>query len=133
MRRPDRVSPAALLLVLLALAMRLAVPQGYMLSSEPGLPRITLCTGQGAIEMAIDAQGQLVDPPEGSKHAPTGDEKPCPFAVGQTLALDLDPVAATAPFAYAAVVSRIASSQQRPGLGLAAPPPPSHAPPSLLS
>lgn len=132
-RRFDRVPSLALLLLFFALAVRVAVPQGYMVSGEAGLPRITVCTGQGAVEMAIDADGQLIDLPQGSEHAPDADSETCPFALAQTLAVDLKVVSATTPLRYGAIVPQGHSFRQRPGLGLVAPPPPSHAPPSLLT
>jgi len=55
----------ALLIVLLTLSTRLVVPQGSMLSpTDDGVIRISLCTGQGTVEMGLSPNDELMDLPE---------------------------------------------------------------------
>jgi len=114
------------LLLALALACRLAAPEGWMLAAGPGGPKLVICTGHGV----ATAPGH----PDG--HGNSGDERrgdhPCVFAGAH---------APPAPLLSAAIPGRAAIAydaplpaplaDQRPGRGLAAPPPPSQGPPHL--
>ncbi|HWI86720.1 MAG TPA: DUF2946 family protein [Sphingomonas sp.] len=131
--------PAAWL-VALALAVRLLVPAGYMpMAGQAGLE---ICAGQTADlpvvasmpSMAMPAMGHM--PMKGmdhGRHVPGDHDHDCGFAaaVGGAGALPtLILPAALAPVASPAAFVRHFIT--RPGLGLAAPPPPKTGPPLLL-
>lgn len=108
------------LLAVLALALRLVVPAGFMLSQGSGL---VICTGQGAL---------TVVPGQDGAPAPSDrpDHHPCAFAAAaadgfRTLLAAAEPVRFAVPAAVLIPLLRA----QRPGLGLAAPPPPTTGPP----
>ncbi|WHO38631.1 hypothetical protein PMI04_019155 [Sphingobium sp. AP49] len=116
-------------LALLVLAMQMVVPAGFMpMRTERGVV-VTLCTGQGAVNVVVDR-----DIAPGKKHP--GDATPqtqhCPFAASiqpvmpPLILADLPLPAwqlAFGPIAFALRTGVIAR--------LAAPPPPSSGPPSL--
>jgi hypothetical protein len=123
-RADDRAGFAVL--AKLALMLQLAVPPGFMLARDAGQPVIVVCTGHGPL---------LVPP--GDRGVPAKAPKPnsgamCAFAghggtptVAPTLALTairFDPAVVIAP----------PSRPTAPGRGLAAPPPPSQAPPTRI-
>jgi hypothetical protein len=92
--------------MLLALAVRMIIPTGWMPSVVAGKATITLCTGAGMVEAWVDADGKI------HKDSPTkksANDQPSPQSV---------PVA---------VLTGVAI-----GLGLAAPPPPAIGPPTLI-
>ncbi len=122
-------------LTVLALAVRFAMPAGIMLQkpAEDGeMPALVICSSAGMITIKADGYGipGKTDPAKQQDHGKSGE--PCVFAamavtaaVPAPIVLDaVAPVATPAPF-WAAV-------QQRPGEGLAAPPPPATGPPSLV-
>ncbi len=119
----------ALALVLAALLVRAAVPQGYMPAIGEGYA-ITLCTGQGATAAWVDGEGKV----HKGQSMPTGQaEQSCAFA-GMAAAFDLptlggDILAPLAPplAPLAAMLPGVAV-----GRGLAAPPPPPTGPPASL-
>jgi hypothetical protein len=116
------------LLVALALAVRLASPTGWMLAPGDGhgAPRLVICTGHGPLALQSHDRSPARAPVKSSDHAcvfagPAAPPAPSPMA---TVSAATEPVVATpAPPAL---------SDQRPGHGLAAPPPPSHGPPAQL-
>jgi hypothetical protein len=116
----------AAIVALLALTVRLAAPTGWMLAPGDGhaAPRLVICTGHGP----ADLSGR----PLGPSHAPGRSiEHPCVFAGAATPPAPQAPAVPLAtPTPVAADVPVVAFRDQRPGRGLAAPPPPSHAPPS---
>lgn len=112
-----------LTLALLALALKVAIPAGYMVAPRANdLPfAIVICTAQGAV---------TVEPGGTTDQAPTTEhDAPCVFAghgVGAQPPSDIHrphlPIATYQPIlppSYAAT----------PGLGLCAPPPPARGPP----
>ena len=115
-------------LLVLALAMRAAIPVGWMPSSN-GQATLTICTGNGMVDAWVDASGKLhkSDPAKSGKH-----EMPCAFSgIGvaiasaaslRSAAVELPPIAA--PVARLVTVSI--------GQGLTAPPPPQTGPPSQI-
>lgn len=120
--------PGWLVVAVLALAMRVLIPAGYMVSPTAASPfDLVICTGQGA--KVVDA---------GKDQSPAGDEQgqthhaPCAFAgLGVAAA---PPVLATVeiPFQTATAPGRADLRQGlAPGRGLAAPPPPATGPPEL--
>ena len=135
----------ALTLTVLAVAMRVVIPGGYMVAHSEaanGLPQMVICTGQGAMAVAVDADGNLVktsltpatepshsDPEHSDKDRP---DHPCAFSsttvAAQTTNLALPPELVR----FSQYAPLPLASAQRPGLGLAAPPPWTTGPPSIL-
>jgi Protein of unknown function (DUF2946) len=119
-----------LALLALTLAIRVIVPSGFMPTTDAsGMVRISMCSGMGPQTAWLDKSGRIhKEAPTHSQHDP----QPCGFSV---LGLGLD-VQATS----AVVIEHFSASELRPlsrqtlsiGHGLAAPPPPSTGPPSLI-
>jgi len=113
--------PGLLILALAALWMQVLVPQGFMVASANTGPALVICTGHGP----------LLNPDHPGKAPKPASDAPCVFAAhGAVSAPPPPPLPAAPGFAPTtpAVQSFVA---QTPGRGLAAPPPPSHAPPLL--
>ncbi|MCP1472119.1 hypothetical protein J3E64_003834 [Sphingobium sp. OAS761] len=111
------------LALLCVLAVRIAVPTGFMPTQTIHGVVISLCTGQGAVQMVLPVKGQ--DKPDHSDQT-----KDCPFAAGIGGPL-MHPTAAP-PAASVALELPVMLSRAIADLTvhrLAAPPPPSHAPP----
>lgn len=132
---PSRYRGLTVALIACALAMRMLVPSGFMLTPDANgaLPTITICTGQGVMTMAMPAgmdpaAAQADGPQHPDKAAP---DHPCAFAAASAavdLAAVLHPVA---PAPAEASARPAFHAFARPGLGLAAPPPPKTGPPIL--
>ena len=130
---------AAAWLVAFALAVRLLVPAGYMpMAGKAGLE---ICAGQNADLAAMAAMPGMatVDhamPMKAVDHGkamPGDHDHDCGFGAAIGGAVDLPSLilpAALAPVALPAIFIRALAV--RPGLGLAAPPPPKTGPPILL-
>lgn len=127
----------ALALACLAFALRAMVATGYMLTPQgpDGAPTIQICTAQGMISIADPSESK--DSAAGQspgKTAPSkSDPHPCPYAA-TAAALDAPQAFATpAPFGIASA-DRLPAAvpDQRPGLGLAAPPPQPTGPPAIV-
>lgn len=125
-------------LLLIALLPRLLIPAGFMPVAGSNGVMVTLCTGQGAVQVMVARDrvppmaGMAADP---HKDGERGHMQPdhCPFAGGigtpalpMLAAYGLLPVwhLATGPIAFALRTGWISR--------LAAPPPPSSGPPSFL-
>jgi hypothetical protein len=119
----------AALCVLLALAVRVAIPSGWMPSSEKAFA-LTVCTGMDVQTVWLDKDGALhkEDPSKGK----AVDHAPCAFG-GAAGALEtpatmslatLQPVHSE-PMPFASITVSV-------GRGLAAPPPPAIGPPILV-
>jgi hypothetical protein len=114
---------AMMALAILALVVKVLVPQGYMAAEHGDGARfpLVICTAQGRVTLDT-----------GDKHAPPHKSKadsPCAFA-GNVVppAPSLISVAAFDRWSpFATVVTMV--GDQRPGRGLAAPPPPAVGPP----
>ncbi len=126
-------------LAVLALAFKLLFPPGFMPGTSLGQP-IVLCDGQAPMPaMAVPMTG-VARPMAGMDHHGAKPGKPshggaehvCPFAgLGATpLGLSFASSAADAPPPIAAPAQPRAD-RGAPGRGMAAPPPPSHAPPPI--
>ncbi|NEX91402.1 hypothetical protein G3573_01325 [Caulobacter sp. 17J65-9] len=116
-------------LATVAIALKVLVPPGFMLATDarPDVVPIVLCTAYGAKVVHVDADQA---PPTDEHHdGKTAHDAPCAFT-GHAAA-PITPIAA--PFAYANVALPAhqfdAPALAAPGRGLAAPPPPSQAPP----
>ena len=129
--------PAAWL-VALALAVRLLVPAGYMpMAGKAGLE---ICAGQNADMPAMSsmpAGGSMPGMPmhglDHGKAMPGDHDHDCGFAAAIGGAADLPTLILPpllAPVALA--VAFVGQVAMRPGLGLAAPPPPKTGPPFIL-
>ncbi|HEX4712718.1 hypothetical protein [Phenylobacterium sp.] len=114
----------ALALVALSLAVKVLVPAGFMVAADGGTPGLVICTGHGPVTLAALGEGPSKAPAQKKSDAP------CAFA-GSTTPPTPSLVAAIAePYAQPPLrIAAIRSSHVAPGRGLAAPPPPSHAPP----
>jgi hypothetical protein len=109
----------------LALVVQIIVPPGFMAARMGGAPTIVVCTGHGPLMVMPDGAGKPHKSPQSDQghicaFAGHGGTAPAPTV----LAL------AQAQIAYVVPLSALIRDL-RPGRGLAAPPPPSHGPPSL--
>jgi len=110
----------------------LLLPRGYMpVQTADGLLRITLCTGHGPVETAIAIP---MDDSGDRDHTDDRNDQSCAFA-GSSAPFNLaDDSRAVSPLVWTTESShdpKIFGSA--PGRGMAAPPPPSQAPPIALS
>jgi hypothetical protein len=119
--------PAALLAIL-AILLRAAIPGGFMLSTATAgsMPDIVICTSHGLATISVDA-----DP------ASTGDDgskqdTSCAFTATAAVTIAPALVQVAAPTYAEATILQRAVADQRPGRGLAAPPPPTTGPPSTI-
>ncbi len=116
-------------MILLALALRVIIPSGFMPSSERGFA-LTICTGMDTQTVWMDKSGKLhkEDPSKGK----SVEHQPCAFAGAAMTAdvLSADFQVAMAPVALA--ISVFAKREVSVGAGLAAPPPPAIGPPSYV-
>ncbi|WP_375382531.1 hypothetical protein [uncultured Sphingomonas sp.] len=136
-----RLTPAhralLLLLVALAMAVRAAVPAGWMpMTGADGATRLVLCPGSGPVAGGGAMPGMAMVATSLDGHhdpaAPAADHD-CPFGV-TALAVDLA-VPLVAPLGVGIVATTVAAPSPAllpgRGRGLAAPPPPSTGPPAL--
>ena len=119
----------AAIFILMALAMRVIIPSGYMPSAERGFA-LTICAGMDTQTVWMDKTGKLhkEDPSKGK----SVEHQPCTFA-GAAIAADCPATAlhmAMPPVAQAIPV--FAKREVSIGAGLAAPPPPAIGPPSYI-
>lgn len=128
-------------LVTLALAVRLLVPAGYM--PMAGRAGLEICAGQNADLAAMAAMpGMGTMPHHGTmpmhgmdhgKAMPGDHDHDCGFASAVGGAADLPDLILPAMLAPVALPAAfVVQVNVRPGLGLAAPPPPKTGPPSIL-
>ncbi len=128
-----RMHAAGLVLAAMALLLRLAFPTGFMLSpSRAELPTIVICTGQGAMTVTLGDNGKPAQAGESHKSDAGKTSHPCTFAAATVAALAPALVAILTPQPLAQVVVAPLWVTQRPGLGLAAPPPLPTGPPTSL-
>jgi hypothetical protein len=124
-----------LALATLAVLIRLLFPSGFMLSPDRAAPTLVICTGQGAMTVAIDAEGKAHKVEAGDKDHGKSDGKtshPCTFAVAMAAFTAPLLIATPIPAILVRAISQALRTTQRPGLGLAAPPPPTTGPPSIV-
>ncbi|SNS52576.1 hypothetical protein SAMN06295912_10892 [Sphingomonas laterariae] len=114
----------AVMLVALALLMRLLVPAGWMPATDGRA--ITLCTGMGAVEMWVAADGTIH---EKAPVQPGKTTENCVFAALGVAILAPDTGTVVAPPAIAAAPAVALLAAVAIGRGLAAPPPPPTGPP----
>ncbi|PSO10583.1 MULTISPECIES: DUF2946 family protein [unclassified Sphingobium] len=125
-RQPGRCRGLFALLMLCALAIRIAIPTGFMPTQGADGIVISLCTGQGAVKavLPLDKGGQPSD-----HHQSQGGE--CNFAAGLGGGL-LTPVLSLLPLLPVPVASQVTDRAiaDLTVHRLAAPPPPSQGPPA---
>jgi hypothetical protein len=133
---PPRTSPMKrrglfLSLAVLALTLRVAVPQGFMLDTHAQTPfPLVICTAGGAVTM------DMSDPGPGHDKAPAkskASDAPCAFA-GHGGGLATSDAPAIGPVSYASYDAPALSAvvDLIPGRGLPAPPPPARGPPKSI-
>jgi hypothetical protein len=118
--RSSALRGVLLTLAVMALAMRLAVPQGFMTApSAHGGPQLVICTGHGPLKS--DPSGPAEKGKQGS---------PCVFAGhGGGATPEAAPQAPAATLFASEAPAGAIPADLAPGRGLAAPPPPSLGPP----
>jgi hypothetical protein len=116
--------------IILALAVRMVIPVGWMPSMVAGKATIMLCTGAGMVEAWVDVDGKIHKESPAKKGVA---DQPCAFAgLGGAADVSTFDVASLAlPFAPQLIHNNRATAVAV-GLGLAAPPPPATAPPALI-
>lgn len=117
-------------LAVLALMLKLLVPAGFMPGTSLSQP-IMLCPDQGTMPiMAMDQVGDHIGHRDPAKSHHGDGEHPCPFAGVAAAATVADIVTPVLTPAFDSSLQLTAAPRAVvPGRGLAAPPPPSHAPP----
>lgn len=116
--------PLFAVLVLLALAMRVAVPAGFMPTATDRGVVVSICTGDGVLSHVID----LGDKGSGEKQQ--GGQGHCLFASATGGTLAPDPLGDVRMLWMPAVLTLGAAVAHLTVHRLAAPPPPSQAPPA---
>jgi hypothetical protein len=118
----------SLALIVLALAMRVLVPTGFMPTDAPHGLTISLCTGSGAIDVILDVDDKG---PVKSSHQAQGE--PCTFAAGLGGAIlwGLPLQLAVALPLLVDLADETAIADLTPHR-LAAPPPPAQGPPPAI-
>jgi len=112
-------------LALVALFLQSLAAPGFMVAREGGRATIAICTGHGPVYSLADRSGRPAKKPQSKPDAP------CAFAGHGVVASP--PIAAWIASAIARPSTSpvVARFDLTPGRGLAAPPPPSQAPPNL--
>ena len=121
---PGLWSDVALAFAVIALVLRVAIPAGMMVGGAPSAFPLVVCTGHGPLVLG----------PDGSPKAPAHRPSPasCDFAAAATPGTPPPLAIVSRPLAVAATrTARPFAADLAPGRGLAAPPPPSHAPPEF--
>jgi hypothetical protein len=113
-----------LALAALALALQVAVPQGFMLGAGQGASGLVICTGHGPLFSA--------GVPDRPAKAPKQTSGLCAFAVHAAAGGPSSLALISGPRIEAARAEPIVFVAAAPGRGLAAPPPPSRGPPRLF-
>ena len=116
--------------VILALAVRMVIPTGWMPSFADSKMTITLCTTAGMVEAWVDTDGKIHKERPAKKGV--GDQ-PCAFAGlgGAADVHEFETASLAPPFAPQLIHNNRATAVAV-GLGLAAPPPPATASPALI-
>ena len=115
--------------IVLALAIRVIIPSGYMPSSERGFALI-ICAGMDTKTVWMDKSGKLhkEDPSKGK----SVEHQPCAFA-GAAITPDFPATALQIAMPHVALATpAFAKREVSIGSGLAAPPPPAIGPPSYI-
>lgn len=124
-------------IALLAMLVRAVIPAGYMLAhADAGSGRyltVEMCDGHASQAQVIDLDtGKVIDLSKLPKNAKNEtNSAPCVFAGVAAMA---EPIVAAEPVEFRSVqqIAFTVVRDLRPGRGIAAPPPPSTGPPSLI-
>ena len=133
-RSTGLLSRVSIALAGLALFVRLLIPAGYLLSEQSassGLPNLVICTGHGELVVAVDADGKPV-PAKHDGGKSKGGDHPCTYSSASAAQVAPLLLATVEPIRLASTQSSPLLTTQRPGLGLAAPPPYTTGPPSII-
>jgi hypothetical protein len=119
----------AAILVVMALAVRIAVPSGWMPSAQNAFA-LTVCAGMDTHTVWLTKDGEIhkEDPSKGK----AVDHAPCAFAGASAVADTPPAVAQMASVSHTGEAQPIANYLISVGHGLAAPPPPAIGPPILI-
>lgn len=136
-RLPALRNALTVALLLCVLALRVAIPTGYMLDRDArGWPELVVCPAAAPAPVVMAMSGAMAHhaapAPQHHRHDPKTVEHPCAFSAASA-AVDLAarPSAPALPHARAdAAALATMHPFVRPGLGLAAPPPPKTGPPA---
>jgi hypothetical protein len=115
---------AFLALTMIAVAMRIVVPPGFMAGAGAG-PPLVICTGHGPLRLSVD--------PLGHARAPRGGERadaPCLFAAMAAAPPPALPMVGPAVVSAAPASQGAARESLVAGPTLSAAPPPARAPPA---
>ena len=124
-------------IALIALFMRAVLPAGYMLAEADtgGARYVTLqiCDGHASAQklLNLDTGEEVLLSALPKKVKDDGAKTPCVFSAGPAI---IEPMVAVEPVEFVVETGIVFSPAQsvRPGRGIAAPPPPSTGPPSLI-
>ena len=120
---------AAIFAAVIALVLNVLVPPGFMADSH-GAPGLVLCTGHGPVVIASDLDGLIKD--AGSHDSKSKGDGPCAFTGhGAAPPLAAAPVLASLTVSWSSVPEPVSTASVAVP-SLAAPPPPSHGPPTVL-
>ncbi len=124
-----RFRTVGLWLVACALALRLIVAPGFMPMAGADGITISMCTGQGAVDVRLtgDAARHL----SGKSDPAIPGAKSCAFAALAVATTPDLPAALAAPALLSPVAAAIIPLTAAPHIGVPAPPPPSIGPPAL--
>lgn len=122
-KRSGGIRGVFLTLAILALALKVIVPQGFMVAARgDGFP-LVICTGHGVETVANDDHGSKTPAQKKS-------DAPCAFAGNLAPPAPSQVALLSEPYVLGAQQAALAKARDlMPGRGLAAPPPPSQGPP----
>jgi hypothetical protein len=132
--------PPALVLVLLALvlAVRMAVPTGWMPVSDADGFRFAICSSTGPVQAAMNHDramkmdhGAMGHESQAPEHGKTSADQPCAFAGLALASTPALPSLSLPPQLAATTAPPLPTHAVGVGRGLAAPPPPATGPPVL--
>ncbi len=122
-KRQDRWRGAGLMLALAALLLNILIPPGFMAAAGGRGPALVICSGHGSASIVASDLGKPLHSPKQKPDAP------CVFA-GHGLATTATTTTVLTTRTFVDVMVRVGIlADLVPGRGLAAPPPPSQAPP----
>lgn len=125
---PPKAATLGFMLIWLTLAVRVIAPPGLMLAppeERAGAPAIVICTSEGAKTVSTGEEPAAPNNPHGGLH----DCALSALGAGFTPPAIAQPAE---PLFFPFEASLASLSFARPGLGLAAPPPPATGPPALI-
>lgn len=124
-----------IVLAVLALSVRIAIPSGFMIAPGAGesrLPAVVICSGHGVETTPADPAGKDRSGPDGRNSGKATDHHPCVFAHAAPLAGGGSAIPWSEGYGRPLPGRAAIPRDQRPGLGLPAPPPPTTGPPSII-